>query len=159
MLNKIDLLFADGSYTFALPLPRIDELQRKTGVGIGGLFARVLKGCVPVGNDIVLAPGSAEFYAVDLTETIRQGLIGGNHGLVDGNEIEVSPVLANKLVDNYVLDRPMVEIWNIAAAILGAVVMGYDPPKKDEPAQERAPRKTTKKAASTTRKRSQTAQA
>lgn len=101
MRNTIELDFADGSYTFALPLPRIDELQRKTSIGIGGLFARVIKGCAQIGSDVVMVPASAEFYAIDLIETIRQGLIGGNHAIVDGQEIKVSPALAERLIQNY----------------------------------------------------------
>lgn len=138
MPNVIDLDFADGLYTFALPLARIDELQRKTGVGIGALFARVIKGCHQVSGEIVMAPATAEFYALDLIETIRQGLIGGNHGLVDEAEIPVTPALADRLIKNYVLDRPLSDAWSLAASILGAVIVGYDPPKKDEPAEERA---------------------
>lgn len=138
MSNTIDLEFADGEYTFALPLPRIDELQRKTGVGIGALFARVLKGCVQSGEQLYHVPDQAQFYAIDLIETIRQGLIGGNHGIVNGEEIKVSPALAERLITNYVLDRPLSDSWSLAASILGAVIVGYEPPKKDEPADGRA---------------------
>jgi hypothetical protein len=131
--NTIDLEFADGLYTFALPVERINELQTKCGIGIGGLFARVLKGCARIGDEVVLAPAQAEFYAVDLIETIRQGLIGGNHGVVNGEEITVSPAVAQRLVTNYVLDRPLSDSWSMAASILGACIVGYDPPKKDQP--------------------------
>jgi hypothetical protein len=139
--NTIDLEFADGTYTFALPLERIDELQRKCGAGIGALFARCLKGVHRSGDDIILAPGQAEFYALDVIETVRQGLIGGKKGLVDGKEIEVSPALAQRLVANYVLNQPLSSAWSLAAAILGAVVVGYDPPGEaapgDVPASEK----------------------
>ncbi|MGJ0508933.1 MAG: gene transfer agent family protein [Methylocystis sp.] len=153
MQNSIDLKFADGDYTFALPLKQINELQRKTDIGIGGLLKRVMNGCAVVEGQIFGNPMLAEFYALDIIETIRQGLIGGNRGVVNGDEIEVSPVLAAKLIDAYVLSQPLSQSWNIAAAILGAAVIGYDPPKKDQPAAERAqdkPEKTRKKATSTT---------
>jgi hypothetical protein len=151
MSNRIEMAFADGVYEFALPLPRIDELQRKTGVGIGGLFARVLKGCIEIKGSVIQLPQNAEFYALDIIETIRQGLIGGGRGMVDGNEIEVTPALAHRLIENYVLTEPLNKSWSLAGAILGACVMGYTPPKKDQPAAKRAPRASrSKKAASTT---------
>lgn len=146
--NKIDLAFADGEYTFALPLPRIDELQRKTGVGVGALFARVLKGCVQIKNDVHLMPQNAEFHVLDIVETIRQGLIGGGRGMVNGEEVEVTPALAHRLIENYVLTEPLNRSWPMAGAILGACIMGYTPPKKDPPAKARAKRSRT--AASTT---------
>lgn len=145
MANNIDLDFADGSYNFALPLERIDELQRKTGSGIGAIFARVIKGANRIGDDIVLAPGSAEFYALDLIETIRQGLIGGGRGTVDGAEIKVTAPIAQRLVTNYVLNQPLSDAWSLAVSILGAVIVGYDPPGEDVPAEKPAKR-TTKEA-------------
>lgn len=149
-MNTIDLEFADGSYTFALPLPQIDELQRKCGAGIGALFARVLKGANRVGEDIILAPGQAEFYALDLIETVRQGLIGGKRGVVDGAEVEVTPPLARRLIDNYLLNQPLSAAWELAVAILGATIVGYDPPGEAAPADEPAKPKKAKKAGSTT---------
>jgi hypothetical protein len=144
LANTIDLEFADGVYTFALPLERIDELQRKTGAGIGALFARTIKGANRIGDDIILAPGQAEFYALDIIETVRQGLIGGRKGVVDGKEIDVSPALAQRLVANYVLNQPLSAAWSLAVSILGAVIVGYDPPGEGAPADEPASR--TKKA-------------
>jgi len=143
--NSIELEFGDGQYTFALPLVQIAELQRKTGIGIGGLYARVTKGAQVVGEKVYLNAGSAEFYALDLIETIRHGLIGGGKGVVNGEEVEVTPIIANRLVDAYVLGRPLQSAWNFAATILGVCIVGFDPPKKDEPARARAPRRKSKK--------------
>lgn len=147
--NTIDLEFGDGEYTCALGLEQIDELQRKCNIGIGGLFSRLLKGCVqdPSGQ-VVIIPAAAEFYAIDIIETLRQGLIGGGKGIVNGAEVKVTPVLANTLIKNYVLARPLADHWSMAASILGACIVGYDPPKKDGPAGERAaePPKTTEAA-------------
>lgn len=135
--SKIELNFADGEYLFALPLARIAELERKCGapgppVGIGKIFARVLKGVVRSDNgEIYLAPSAAEFYAVDLIETIRQGLIGGGRGMVNGEEVKVTPTIADRLIQSYITDRPLKEPWDLAVSILGATIAGYDPPKKD----------------------------
>ena len=130
--NTVDLDFADGNYLFALPLPRITELQEKTGVGIGRLFARVLKGCYTDddGNEAIL-PAHGEFYVLDLVETIRQALIGGGRGIVNGEEIKVNAALADRLIKGYVETAPLAESWKTAAAILATVIVGFDPPKKD----------------------------
>jgi hypothetical protein len=132
MTNSIELEFADGTYTFALPLLRIKELQAKTGIGIGGLFARVLKGCDQVDGKVVMAPSGAAFYAEDVVETIRQGLIGGDSAIVDGADIKVPAGLANRLIDSYVLTKPLSEAWSLAAAILFACIVGYEGKKKDQ---------------------------
>lgn len=138
--NTIDLKFADGEYTFALPIPRLEELQRKTGIGIGGLFSRLLKGVeqVNVGGIPELGVMSydlskAEFYALDVVETIRQGLIGGASGVVNGSEVTVTPAIADTLLKSYVLECPLYQGWSVAVAILAGCIMGYDPPKKDQP--------------------------
>lgn len=138
MNSTIDLEFADGKYTFALPVPQIQELQRKCEIGIGGLFSRLLKGCsnrlTEAGTiEVVQAPGYAEFHILDIVETIRHGLIGGGKGKVNDAEVKVSPQMANQLVQRYVLDQPLTGSWSLAVSILGACIMGYDPPKKDGP--------------------------
>lgn len=160
MQNFIDLEFGDGTYKFALPLPQINELQRKAGVGIGGLFSRVLKGCTRIGDDVVLAPAVAEFYALDLIETIRHALVGGGKGIVNGEEVKVTPQLANRLIDTYVLSSALSDSWSLAASILGAVVVGYSPPEhKKKDGSETAPKpKRGRKAGSTTEGPSPTVQ-
>lgn len=150
MQNKIDLAFADGVYSFALSLARINELERKVAAatgspaGIGSIFARVLKGCARVGEDVVQAPALAEFFAIDLVETIRQGLIGGNHGVVNDEEITVSPALADRLITNYALERPLTESWSTAASILAACIVGYEPPGDKKKAGVTKPKATPK---------------
>jgi hypothetical protein len=145
MDNSIELDFADGRYRFFLPVPHIQELQRKCDIGIGGLHARVLKGRVPRLNEetgqveLALDPAAAEFHILDIIETIRHGLIGGNWGLVNDKEIEVSEGLANRLVATYVAGKPLHKHWSLAASVLIACIHGYEPPKKDEPPQEAAP--------------------
>ncbi len=152
MQNKIDIVFADGLYTFALPLARINELERKvaagtgTPAGIGSIFARVLKGCARVGDDMVQAPALAEFYAIDLIETIRQGLIGGNHGVVNEQDITVSPALADRLITSYVMERPLTESWATAASVLATCIVGYEPPADKKKAEPPAKTKATAKA-------------
>lgn len=148
MQSTVELDFADGLYTFALPLPQINELQTKCGIGIGGLFARVYKGITTIDEGdqkkVVYLPQFAEFHLADILETIRQGLIGGGKGVVDGEEITVTAAVANRLIENYVASKPLNPNWAVAASVLGGCVVGFDPPKKAEPDQ--APAKETAKA-------------
>lgn len=154
--TAIELEFADGQYLFDLKLPQLAELQEKRKVGVLAIYGRVLKGrYIFEGQSIALA-NEGEAYAEDLFETIRLGLIGGGRGLVDGQEVQVSALTAKSLVERYCHAAPLRESWALAAAILGARIEGYDPPKKDEPAKAPA---TTKpgKSRSTSRKSSPTA--
>lgn len=126
MQTHIDLAFADGEYRFALGLAQIHELQTKCGVGIGGLYARVLQGRVT--DDVSVGhPQYGAYHIDDLVETVRQGLIGGGQGMVDGAEITVGALRANDLVTRYLMPMPLVEQWNLAAAILYAKIEGYTP--------------------------------
>lgn len=135
--NSIDLEFADGTYTFALKLPGIHELQEKCGIGIGGLFARVLQGRFVTNEGLEYGSHSdAAYKMADLTETIRQGLIGGGQGEADGQPVKVTSLVANRLVENYVVNAPLAQSWALAATILSALIEGYDPPKKKEDVTE-----------------------
>lgn len=87
--------FGDGEKTFALTMPMIAELERKAGVGIGLLYQRAM---------------SMQFGIADLIETIRLGLIGAG----------TSPADAQRLVDTYAIDRPVMEIVPLALDILEA---------------------------------------
>lgn len=149
--THIDLKFADGEYRFALGLVQIDELQSKAGVGIGALYARVLQGRMPE-NPAIGHPAYAGFFLADLRETIRQGLIGGGQGRVDGADVTVSPLRANELVDRYLAPLPLAEQWNLAAAVLFAVVEGYEPKEGEgePPPVDDEKKNPTRKAGSTT---------
>lgn len=124
--THIDLAFADGEYRFALGLEQINELQNTCGDGIGAIYARVLQG--RVASDVNVGhPGYAAYKLADLTETVRQGLIGGKQGLVDGQAVEVGPMRANQLVANYLHAMPLARQWDLAASILYAKIEGYAP--------------------------------
>lgn len=140
--THVDLKFADGEYRFALGLAQIHELQTKCGAGIGVIYARVLQGRVP--DDDIGHPLYAAYHANDLVETIRQGLIGGGEGIVDGQPIKVSAMRANDLVERYGPGAdgvPLSAMWKLAAAILFAKIEGYEPAADDAAAKKKAPRK------------------
>jgi hypothetical protein len=142
MRTEIDLQFADGQYLFKLGLAQIRELQDKTGTGIGALYARVLQG--RIGDRLVEGhPAFAAYHVDDLRETVRQGLIGGRGGRVDDADVLVTPLRANELVERYLDAMPLAEQWNLAAAILFALVEGYA--DEESPRDEQAPGDEDKK--------------
>lgn len=160
--TDITIDFADGAYKFALLLPQQIDLEDKCGAtdaqgirrrkGIIEIYSDVIAGLMVVDGELVANPMAGRASAYECREVVRLGLIGGNYGLVDGQDIQVSPARALKLVEAYVDTRPLVERWTLAAAILRAAVEGFDPPKKAEPAKapaKRASRNGTKASAST----------
>ena len=137
-VTALELEFADGQYLFDLKLPQLMELEEKCGVGTLAIYGRVLKGRYILGDETFGAPAEGEARVIDLFETIRLGLIGGGAGMVNGEEVKVSVLKAKTLVERYCHAAPLRESWTLAAAILGARVEGYSPPKKAEPADEPA---------------------
>lgn len=131
---SVTLLFGDGEYLFRLGIAEIGELQTKCAppggtVGIGEIAARVMRGRYSMderGTASIGIPTEAEWHILDLVETIRLGLVGGGSGVVNGEEVKVNPVRARQLVDLYVMSRPLSEAWTLAAAILTALVVGFD---------------------------------
>jgi hypothetical protein len=110
------------------------------------IYARVIQG--RLSEDINVGhPGFAAFHVEDLVETVRQGLIGGGLGFVDGQEVKVGAFRANELVERYLMPLPLAEQWNLAAAILYAKVEGFEPPedKKKEPDPPVTPKRTRKR--------------
>lgn len=88
--------FGDGEKTFALTMPMIAELERKTGVGIGALYQRVAL--------------TLQFHVGDVVEIIRLGLIGGG----------TSPTEAQSLIDAYTPEQPLIPLAMLAVDILNA---------------------------------------
>lgn len=131
----IHLPFADGVYRFHLPIPQVEELEEKCGnCGVFAIYGRLQHGRYTdskgegFGN-----PGAAIATLRDVRETIRLGLIGGGGGVVDGQPVAVTPVLAKKLVDRYGPPaRPFDEGWSVAAAILFAAIEGVPPPEQSD---------------------------
>lgn len=106
-ITSIELEWADGTYLFHLDIPRLKELQDKTGSGPSEVLAR-------------LAEGRARVE--DIQETIRLGLIGGG----------TSPQAARVLVARYVDERPLIEGIAFATMILGAAIIGNKPAEPEE---------------------------
>lgn len=113
-VNEVWLEFGDGSYLFKLKLKQIAELQEKCNAGVGEIYARV-----ELGN----------YWIEDLYEVVRLGLVGGGKGLVNEQELVVSPELALKLFKRYGEDRPLDQLWTLAQSILRVCVHGYALPE------------------------------
>lgn len=147
--NHIELHFGDGAYLFRLNLAGINAIQDKCGSGIGAVWQRLSASRLNylTGDDIGISDAAA-FKIEDIIEPIRQGLIGGKEGVVDGVPVVVTPMIANRLVETYVLGQPLSAGWSVAYAVMSALIEGYDPPKKKEPQPRR--KRVTKKDVSTT---------
>jgi hypothetical protein len=91
--------FGDAQRTFKITPVLIIELERTTGVGIGGLCRRLF---------------AREFSHADILETIRIALIGGGE----------KPETAASLVAAYAADRPLSETYPLAVSILEALWFG-----------------------------------
>lgn len=123
MQTEIDLPFADGRYLFKLPIRRIVEIEEKAGP-IDLVKHRLLHG---------------GWSIHDVVETIRQGLIGGGKGEVDGTTIEVTALRANSLIENYVDGHALADHHITAQAIVTALYVGYTPAKPDKKKDREAP--------------------
>lgn len=94
--------FGDGDKTFAFPTRElIEELEMKTGHGIGALFRRFR---------------TQDFSLSDVFEVIRLGLIGGG----------TTPAEAARLVSVYGVGRPMAESFAVADGTITALFFGAD---------------------------------
>lgn len=129
--TSIDLDFGDGTYTFKLGLRQIAELQTKCDCGIGEVYARVLAGRFQLEGATIENHAAARYHIEDIVETIRLGLIGGASGEVNGAALDVTPLVATRLINVYVPDTPLMELWATAVAVLNALIVGYSDKKKE----------------------------
>jgi hypothetical protein len=91
----------DGDKAFKLTPDLMEELERKTGIGMGALCRRV------IANECTLA---------EQHEVIRLALIGGG----------TDPKEAAALIATYVRPRLPIENWNLAGSIMALAYYGDD---------------------------------
>lgn len=106
--------FGDCKRKFAFTPALIAELERKCGVGIGGLCKRLFAG---------------DFMQADIIETIRLGLIGAG----------TPPDLAAMYIETYAIGRPLNETYPIAVGILEALWFGAAKEAPETPETPEAP--------------------
>lgn len=148
--TSVRLYFANGEYDFALPGAAIEEIERERNVGLGAIYARTLTGSYPDVADTGPAgpvgghyPEAAQFHYADLLHVIHKALLHGGGGEALGNEIKMTPSIADRLMRDYVIntgDRrmTMMAIWKLGRSILYVLAEGYTPPKKAEPEESPA---------------------
>lgn len=133
--TAVTLPFADGEYRFWLPLPQVVELERKTGdTSILDIEQR-LSAAIGIERDTqeFVFVGGGSVMVAEVRETIRLALIGGNYGMVDGQEVEVGPLMAKQLIDSYAYPaRPLSECALLAWRILHAAIHGVRLKKKHD---------------------------
>lgn len=147
------LPFGDGEYHFWLGLEQAIELERLAETPVAELEVqlRMATRITPEGAFEYIGGGPG---ANIVRHIIRLGLIGGNNGIVDGDEAEVGPARAKALIAAYVWPaRPMAEAIAVAATIVFAAVWGIDLKKKqqlDDAEAEEARSSSTREPSSTT---------
>lgn len=156
--THLDLAFGDGVYTFKLGLEQLGELQTQCGergkpASLGDIISRVSAGRythIETGESFG-DPAAMAWAIRDLTETIRLALIGGKKGRTyDGRDVVVDAYAAANLVKLYVADAPLMAAWDLAAAILGARLVGYEGPENKPQRKKKASPKPPMTDGSTT---------
>lgn len=127
METALTTKFGDGTYRFWLPMPRVIAAEREISGSILALFYDIAEALgESVGGTIVLA-GSTDARLKSCHAVIRNALVGGNEGQVDGEIIAVGDTLARELVETYCYPaRPAMHDIALAWEILRAAVYGID---------------------------------
>lgn len=123
--------FGDGEYRFWLPLPQVFELERACDCSVLEIEERLRGGIGQTADGIPHFLGGGTASVKEIRETIRLGLIGGNSGMVDGQEVEIDPLRAKQLLDLYCYPaRPLAEGAALAWLILSSAIYGVRLKKK-----------------------------
>jgi hypothetical protein len=105
---RIELDWADGTYSFRLAWGQLEELQEHCEAGPFIIHTRLQ---------------THQWRVQDISNVIRLGLIGGG----------MKPAEALKITRRYVEERPPLENVPYAVAILGAGIMGASDERLGEP--------------------------
>lgn len=135
-------VFGDGSYRLWLPMPRVVAIERETQTSILALFYNLGEHLgISMGETVLAGPSPATLR--ECQSVIRNALIGGNDGSVNGEAIAVGDSLGKELVDTYCYPaRPAMHDVALAWRILKAAIYGVQLPessKKKAEAETPAP--------------------
>lgn len=124
--NMVTEKWADGTYSFALNLAEVEELQRLCSISKDRFGNPIPEPFSRIFNRLT----SGDFYQKDLIETIRLGLCGGG----------TLPARAKELIDTYVSGKPFFPTgpagyltnFELAVKICGAVMNGVEQDDRDK---------------------------
>lgn len=144
METRIVLPFADGTYEFWLPMPRVIAAEREMGRrdadgvrqprSILAVFHDLGSHIGESLGEMVLA-GPSPAHLTEAHAIIRNALIGGNKGRVGDEETAVPDSLAIELVETYCYPtRPAMHDIGMAWQILKAAIYGIEGSKKNDAA-------------------------
>ena len=142
METRVTLPFADGTYEFWLPMPRViaaeREMARRDADGVSqprsilAVFSDIGSYIGDAMGEVVLA-GPSPARLTEAHAIIRNALIGGNMARVGGQEIAVPDFLAIELVETYCYPaRPAMHDFGLAWHILRAAIYGIEGSKKND---------------------------
>ena len=139
--------FADGTYRFWLPMSRVIAAEREMSQhgrerSILALFYDIGEALgQSVGMSVIAGSMGARMH--ECHAVIRNALIGGNDGLVNGDQIAVGDAMARELVETYCYPaRPAMHDIGLTWEILRAAIYGIDTSgskKKDEDSASLSP--------------------
>lgn len=143
------LPFADGEYRFWLPMPRVIAAEREMGAidgdgvrrpkSIFAVFHETGEHLGMIGDEAVLTGPSPSLLS-EAHAVIRNALIGGGGGTVNGEAVIVNEASARELVSTYCYPaRPAMHDLGLAWRVLRAAIYGIDPSLKKKDGEASAP--------------------
>lgn len=127
----VDLPCFDGVYHYDVSYDAILEIEEKCKDGIGAIARRTFAGAIGYKEDEVF-PHLAEYRFTELWHIIKQALLAGGKGWVDGKEVKVDTWRADTLMARYIASKGddrmiLTEVWRLALSIIGARRDGISP--------------------------------
>ena len=143
MANNIWLEFGDGQYLAHLKNKRIDEVETKCGADLGDIYARTMTGVYrDADGEWLIMPTEARWKNAELVEIVREAFIGGGKAIIDGETKVIESYQVNRILQSYLEDRPRVELWKLAAAILHVTMEGRETGEQEGVETPQPPEKT-----------------
>lgn len=126
MATSITVQHFDGDYSLHLCADGVALIERTAGVGVIGLYRQLTAARYRDAN-------KREAFAVTapvgvVREIVRQALLGGNGGRVEGRFVMVMPDTADALLDHYCAGQeadPVSALCTLAIAALHALIFGF----------------------------------